>query len=136
MKSAIQGWFKSICSCDIKLQQLNCLDSTTVSIITVFQSDEDNTAQAMIDKIVNYIQEQNYSVVYLDYEWGVCLDSDCKWKHVSNNNSTTAVEEPNKNDFILKLVGLTVGAVLCVVVASLLCIFIIIGKMCRYSYIK
>jgi len=78
----------------------------------VFQSDEDNTAQAMIDKIMKDIQEQNHFVVYMEYEWVVCLDSDCKWKHVSNNYPTTAVKEPSNIDLIIQLVGITVGTLL------------------------
>ena len=65
---SIQRWFESICNCEISKFQppsVTCLDSTTANITTVFQSDENNTAQAIIDKIVNYMHGQNHDVVYL-----------------------------------------------------------------------
>ena len=118
LESAINGWFKSVCNCNIsKLQQQNditCLDSTTISITTVFQSNENNTAQAMIDKIVNYIQEQNHSVVYLESDWAICLNASCEWK-LDIDNSTISRDKSDDKNFIPLIVGIVVGIILCAI---------------------
>ena len=137
--SAIQRWFESVCNCDISnFQQhsVTCLDNTTANITTVFKSDDNNTTQAMIDKIVNYIQGQNHAVVYLQSGWAVCLNADCEWK-LDNitvvDNSTTAMGESDDNNFIPQIVGLVVGILLCIVIGSFLCIFLIIRRMNKKS---
>ena len=132
----IQRWFESICNCEIsKFQQPNvtCLDSMTANVTTVFQSNENNTAQAMIDKIVNYMQGQNHDIVYLQSGWTVCLNADCEWKLDNiTDNSTTAVEESDDN-LIPQIVGLVVGILLCIIIGSFLCIFFIVRRMNKES---
>ena len=133
----MQRWFESVCNCDItKFQQhiaSNCLDNTTANITTVFQSDENNNAQAIIDAIVNYVEGQNHAVVYLQSGWTVCLNANCEWK-LDNitvvNNSTT---ESDDNDFIPQIVGLVVGILLCIIIGSFLCIFLIARRMNKKS---
>ena len=133
----MQRWFESVCNCNItKFQQhivSNCLDNTTVNITTVFQSDENNNAQAIIDAIVNYVEGQNHAVVYLQSGWAVCLNADCEWK-LDNitvvNNSTT---ESDDNNFIPQIVGLVVGILLCIIIGSFLCIFLIVRRLNKKS---
>jgi len=127
LEGVIQGWLKSICNCDITLQ-ITCLDSTTLNITTVFQSDEDNTAKAMIDKIVNYVQEQNHSIVYQEYVWTVCLNADCD-NTTTVDTSTTSIDKSDDENFIPQIVGITVGILLCVFIGLYLCIFFILRKI-------
>ena len=132
--SAVQGWFESVCNCDIsKFQQHNtsatCLDNTTANITTVFQSDENNTAQAMIAKIVNYIQGQNHAIVYLQSGWAVCLNADCDNVTVVDN----PMDESDDKNFIAQIVGLIIGILLCFIIGSFLCIFVIIRRMNKKS---
>ena len=137
--SAVQGWFESVCNCNIsKFQQnstsVTCLDNTTANITTVFQSDDNNTAQAMIDKI--YMQGQNHAIVYLQSGWAVCLNADCEWKLDNTtvvDNSTTAMGESDDNNFIPQIVGLVVGILLCFIIGSFLCIFVIVRRMNKKS---
>ena len=136
--SVIQRWFESVCNCEIsKFQQpsVTCLDSMTANVTTVFQSDENNTAQAMVDKIVNYMHGQNHDIVYLQSGWTVCLNADCEWKLDNiTDNSTTAVEESDDdNNFIPQIVGLVVGILLCIIIGSFLCIFFIVRRMNKKS---
>ena len=134
--SVIQRWFESICNCEISKFQppsVTCLDSMTANITTVFQSNENNTAQAMIDKIVNYMQGQNHDIAYLQSGWTVCLNADCEWKLDNiTDNSTTAVEESDDN-LIPQIVGLVVGILLCIIIGSFLCIFFIVRRMNKKS---
>ena len=133
----IQRWFESVCNCNTsKFQQpsVTCLDNMTANITTVFQSDENNTAQAMIDKIVNYMQGQNHDIVYLQSGLAVCINADCEWKLDNiTDNSTTAVEESDDNNFIPQIVGLVVGILLCVIIGSFLCIFLVVRRMNKQS---
>ena len=131
LESAINGWFKSVCNCNIsKLQHQNditCLDSTTINITTVFQSDEDNTAQAMIDKMTSYIQEQNYSVVFLESDWAICLNATCEWK-LGLDNSTISDKYTDDKNLIPLIVGIIVGIILCAIGLYLL-FFCILRKI-------
>ena len=136
----MQRWFESVCNCDItKFQQhivSNCLDNTTTNITTVFQSDENNNAQAIIDAIVNYVEGQNHAVVYLQSGWAVCLNADCEWKLDNStvvDNSTTTMDESDDNNSIPQIVGGVVGILLCIIIGSFLCIFLIIRRMNKKS---
>ena len=135
---SIQRWFKSICNCEIsKFQQqiVTCLDNTTANITTVFPPDENNTAQAMINKIVNYMHGQNHDIAYLQSGWTVCLNADCEWKLDNiTDNSTAAVEESDDdNNFIPQIVGLVVGILLCIIIGSFLCIFLVVRRIHKKS---
>ena len=123
-----------MCNCEFRQHIVsNCLDNTTANITTVFQSDENNNAQAIIDAIVNYVEGQNHDVVYLQSGWAVCLNADCEWK-LDNitvvNNSTT---ESDDNNFIPQIVGLVVGILLCIIIGSFLCIFLIVRRLNKKS---
>ena len=92
----------------------------------------------MTDKIVNYIQAQNHSVVHLPSGWAICLNADCEWKLdnpniTMDNNSTTTINESGDN-LIPILVGVVVGILLlCVVIALLLCIIATVRRISKKS---
>ena len=131
--NAIQGFVESVCNCNTNKHSVSCLDNTTANITIVFQSHKNYTAQIMIDSIVNYIQGQNHAIVYLQSGWAVCLNTDCKYKLENIDNSTTIMDESDYNNFIPQLIGLVVGALLCAIIVSLLCIFLITKRMNNMS---
>jgi len=91
------------------------------------------TAQIIIELIVNYVQEQIHSVVYLQSGWVICLNPDCEWKF--DNTSVTNVNTDDGNSTSL-IVGLAVGTLLlCATIASILCIIKIIKKKSRFEHL-
>ena len=98
----------------------------------MFQSNENNTAQMLINVIEYYMQRVDQSVVYLQSGLAICLSADCEWKLDNNNitvvnNSTTGVNEP---DFMPVIVGAIVGVLsLCLVIITLLCFIAIVKRM-------
>ena len=125
--STIQTWFLPVCSCDIiNFQQFNvtCLDSTTANITIVLESYDNNTAQSMIDSVVNYtLGLDPLAVVYLQSGWVVCLNVDCEWRSSITrvDNSTT-----DNDKSIPLVVGLVVGLLLVAIIVALLCIIVIL----------
>ena len=133
--STIQTWFIPVCSCDIiNLQQSSvfCLDSTTANITIVLQSYVNNTAQSMIDSVVNYMQGNNPpAVAYLQSGWVVCLNADCEWKLGNTTIMDNSTTESDNDESISIVVGLVVGVLLVAIIASLLCIITIHRKKSR-----
>ena len=139
--STIQTWFVLVCSCDIiNIQQssVTCLDSTAANITIMLQSYENNTAQSMIDSVVNYMLGRDHpAVVYLQSGWVVCLNMDCEWQLDTTSvtmvdNPTTTTDESDNDKSIPLAVGLVVGLLL-VIAISLLCIIVICRKKSRLA---
>ena len=129
--SAVKTWLRSICSCDFQYHSVTCYDNTTTNITFMFQYNENNTAQMLIDLIVYYMQRADQSVVYLQSGLAICLSADCEWKLDNNitvvNISTTGVNDP---DFMPVIVGAIVGVLsLCLVIIPLLCFIAIVKRM-------
>ena len=101
----------------------------------MLQSYDNNTVQSMIDSVVNYMLGLDHpAVVYLQSGWVVCLNADCEWRldNISVvDNSTTTTDESDTDKSMPLVVGLVVGLLLVVAIASLLCIIVIYKKKSR-----
>ena len=98
-----------------------CLDNSTASINAIVESNENYTAQMMIDMIEENIQEKHPLMMHLKSGWVLCLSPDCEWKSVND----TALKVSSDSHPLPLIVGLVVG-VTCVLIVILLCIVVII----------
>ena len=123
-----------MCSCDFQQCIVSCFDNTTASVTFVFQSNDNYTAQMLIDLMVQYMQRENHSVVYLQSGWAICLSTECEWKL---DNTTTAVNNSTgEPDFMPLIVGATVGVLsLCLVIIPLLCFIAIAKRINKNKYV-
>ena len=114
---------------------MTCLDNTTANVVIVLQSYGNNTAQSMIDSVVNYMLGLDHpAVFYLQSGWVVCLNMDCEWKldNITMVDSPTTTTDESDNDKSIPLVvGFAIGLLLVVAIASLLCIIVICRKKSR-----
>jgi len=100
------------------------------------QSYKNYTTQIIIELVVNYIQEQIHSVVYLQSGWVICLNPDCEWKfdNTSNINTNTNINTDDDNSMSL-IISIAVGTLLlcAVMIMSLLCIIVIVRRINKKS---
>ena len=122
-----------MCSCDFQQHSATCYDNTTTNITFALQSNENYTAQMLIDLIVDYMQREDHSAVYLQSGLAICLNTDCKWQLDDNinitvmNNSTTSMNDP---DFMPVIVGAIVGFLsLCLFIVLLLCFIAVVKRI-------
>ena len=123
-----------MCSCDFQQCIVSCFDNTTANVTFVFQSNDNYTVQMLIDLMVQYMQRENHSVVYLQSGWAICLSTECEWKL---DNTTTAVNNSTgEPDFMPLIVGATVGVLsLCLVIIPLLCFIAIAKRINKNKYV-
>ena len=87
----------------------------------------------LIDLIVDYMQREHHSAVYLQSGLVICLNTECKWILDDNinitvmNNSTTSMDD---SDFMPVIVGAIVGVLsLCLFIVLLLCFIAVVKRI-------
>ena len=87
---ALREWFDSVCNCDgfnnLYKHDLSCVDDTIgiVNVTSEVHSDEDKTAQMLIDLAKTDIERRTPAEVEISSNWILCLNKDCRKNDSSN----------------------------------------------------